>query len=126
MKRTFKLVLAVVAVLILAMAGFAYYAIQSTPEPDEIIIDNVDLSAVADGTYTGEYDATMVKATVEVTVENNKIVSIVILQHQNGQGGEAESIIYSVMEDQSLDVDLVSGASLSSKVILKAIENALK
>jgi len=34
-------------------------------------------------------------------------------------------IVDSVIENQSLDVDAISGATYSSKVILKAIENAL-
>ena len=40
-------------------------------------------------------------------------------------GEKAEEIIYEVINMQSIDVDTVSGATYSSKVILKAIENAL-
>lgn len=38
---------------------------------------------------------------------------------------KAKIINNHVVEKQTLDVDLVSGATVSSKVILKAIENAL-
>jgi uncharacterized protein with FMN-binding domain len=47
------------------------------------------------------------------------------VKHVNGQGKPAEVITEKVIETQSLQVDVVSGATYSSKVILKAIENAL-
>ena len=48
-----------------------------------------------------------------------------MLEHKNGQGTPAEVIPEKVVETQTLEVDIVSGATYSSKVILKAIENAL-
>ncbi len=39
--------------------------------------------------------------------------------------GKAEKIPDKVLEEQSLQVDIVSGATFSSKVILKAVEDAL-
>ena len=36
-----------------------------------------------------------------------------------------DELINNVIKNQSLDVDVVSGATVSSKAILKAIENAL-
>jgi uncharacterized protein with FMN-binding domain len=56
---------------------------------------------------------------------NHKIEYIELVKHKNGRGGPAEIIPIKVVEAQSLDVDIVSGATSSSKVILKAIENAL-
>ena len=49
-----------------------------------------------------------------------------LLEHQTGLGGKAEAIIDQVIQNQSLEVDAVSGATTSSKTILKAIENALQ
>lgn len=37
-----------------------------------------------------------------------------------------ESIISRVVENQSLKVDVVTGATVTSKALLKAIENALE
>jgi uncharacterized protein with FMN-binding domain len=48
------------------------------------------------------------------------------LKHVNGKGTAAESIPETVVEKQTLQVDSVSGATYSSKVILLAIETALK
>ena len=65
------------------------------------------------------------QAGVKVGILSNKIESIAILYHQNGMGKKAEGITNRVIQSQSLLVDSVSGATLSSKVILKAIEAAL-
>lgn len=92
---------------------------------DAISISDVDLSKIEDGVYTGYYDAKLVSAKVRVTVKNHRIESIELTEHNNGRGKPAEIIPDKVVEAQSLDVDTVSGATSSSKVIFKAIENAL-
>jgi len=86
-------------------------------------IEDISLSRVDDGKYVGETFPITVK--LEVEIENHKIKNIVILKHENGQGRPAESIIQSVIESNSIDVDVISGASYSSKVILNAISNAI-
>ncbi len=49
-----------------------------------------------------------------------------ILQHDNGLESTAESIIHDAVKEQSLSIDAVSGAAVSSKCILKAVENAIE
>ena len=92
----------------------------------QLKIEDVDISGIADGVYKGSYETTLVKAQVEVTVKEHKITDIKLLKHDNGKGKAAESITEDVVKSGSLQVDSVSGATHSSKVILKAIENALK
>jgi len=92
-----------------------------------IEINNIDISKIADGTYIGEYNATYVYAKVEVSVEAGKIININILEHKGGaQGIPAESIIDNIYEEQRINVDTVTGATNSSKVIQSAILNALQ
>jgi uncharacterized protein with FMN-binding domain len=88
-------------------------------------IEEVDLSTIKDGSYSGEYSALPVSAKVKVTVEGYQITDIELVEHVNGQGSGAEIIPATVVEKQTLQIDTVSGATYSSKVILKAIENAL-
>jgi uncharacterized protein with FMN-binding domain len=91
-------------------------------------INEVNLAQINDGQYTGVYEfdgITTLKAKVEVLVSNNKIVNIKIIEHNNWRGGEAEKLPEIIIEKQSLKVDTISGATYSSKVILKAVENAL-
>jgi uncharacterized protein with FMN-binding domain len=85
----------------------------------------VDLTKVSDGKYTGFCDAVLVASEVSVTVKNNKIEDIILLSHKTERGQSAEVIPEKVLEAQSLQVDTITGATNSSKVILKSIENAL-
>jgi len=88
----------------------------------EIKIDNIDLSKIPDGKYTGVYDVGIASAKVTVTIKDKKIKDIILL---NTKGEPAKVIPEKVVKAQNLQVDTVSGATVSSKVILKSIENAL-
>ncbi len=93
---------------------------------EEMTVTDVDLSMTADGKYIGAYILFPISARVEVTLEDSKIAAIEIVEHKNGRGAEAEAVVERVIEDQTLEVDAVTGATYSSKIILKAIEIALK
>ncbi len=91
----------------------------------ETTIGEIDIADVSDGIYIGEYDVNFIYAKVEVTVEDGEIVSINILEHRHERGKAAEKVIEKIIEEQKIDVDAVSGATNSSTVIKKAVENAL-
>ncbi|MDE7424221.1 MAG: FMN-binding protein [Lachnospiraceae bacterium] len=91
-----------------------------------ISVSMPDLSVMQDGNYIGEYSISPVYVKVEVSINNHQITDIVILQHGNGLGSAAENIVNDVVKKQSLDIDAVSGATVSSKCILKAVENAIE
>ena len=91
-----------------------------------IEIDNVDLSQIADGSYEGEYDAGYIYARVRVEINDGKIESVTLLEHRNERGKPAEIITDDILEQQKIDVDAVSGATNSSKVIQKTVENAIR
>ena len=84
-----------------------------------------DLNQVRDGVYQGDYSTFPVSAQVEVTVIDHVITDIRLIKHTNGQGESAETIIPEVLQAQSIKVDAITGATYSSKVILKAIELSL-
>ena len=48
-----------------------------------------------------------------------------MLKHITERGKSAESILSDMLDKQSVKVDAVSGATNSSKVIMKACENVL-
>ena len=92
---------------------------------ESITFENIVLSDVEDGTYVGEYDAGYIYAKVEVTIEDGRIFSINLIEHRNEKGKTAEVILDNIVAVQEIDVDAVSGATNSSNVIKKAIENAV-
>lgn len=88
-----------------------------------------DLGGKQDGVYRGEFNVsgTPVNVALDVTLQNEQITLINIVKHISSPiGKRAEKIIDSIIANQSLDVDAVSGATASSKGILKAVENALR
>ena len=80
---------------------------------------------VAPGEYFGECSLPLKSARVRVVVVNQgRLSSIELLRHTHGPGKSGEGVIDSVLQKQSLDVDAITGATKSSLVVLKAIENA--
>lgn len=127
-KNRIKRVLIIVTAILIGVGFTSYTNIQGiNEEVKSIQIQNIDLSKVDDGVYIGEYSfKDLVKAKVKVTVKDNEISNITLVEHKNGLGKKAEAITDSVIGAQSLEVDVVSGATASSTIILKAIENAFR
>lgn len=122
----------VVGILVLALLTGGYFTINYISQVKEykkrvadIKIANVDLSKIPDGSYMGSYDAIMVAAKVQVDISNHTINNIKLLYHKNERGKRAEAVLKEIKSSQSLKVDTITGATNSSKVILKAVQNAL-
>jgi uncharacterized protein with FMN-binding domain len=87
----------------------------------------VEHARLRDGKYEGSYRGGPNKAAVEVTIKDNNIVNIEILQHQAWRGVIAEeTIVARIIASQSTNVDAVSGATNSSRVIMNAVQNAIE
>lgn len=127
MKKVIKCFGIFLLILILVTAALAFSIIRKQgKELAQIQFSDIDMSTVSDGTYIGSADTTLVKVGVEVTVCNGKMQEIHILKHENGLGRDAEKIIDEMIEQNSYDVDAISGATVSSTVIKKAVLNALQ
>lgn len=118
---------AVVFGVIGALVGGSYFReiVGYKQAIQQIAMQDVDLQTVEDGVYLGDCDAKVIGAKVIVEVKAHKIVHITLIEHKQERGKKAEAIIDEVIKMQRLDVDTISGATNSSKVILKAIEDAL-
>lgn len=92
---------------------------------NNIVFEKIDITKIPDGTYVGECNVNFIYAKVEVTVQNGEIKNIDILEHKNERGEAAETVIDKIADEQKIDVDAVSGATNSSTVLKKAVENAL-
>lgn len=91
----------------------------------EITFSNIDLRNVQNGVYRGEYDVGYIYAAVEVTVKDGKFTDIEIIDHETEKGEKAEMITEEMFATQSIEVDAISGATNSSLVIRKAVEEAI-
>ena len=84
--------------------------------------------AFTDGVYTGSSNGYGGEITVQVTVENGQIADISILSapgETDPYYSLARSLLDTVKQRQTWEVDTVSGATYSSRGILEAIDDAL-
>lgn len=113
-----------VLILVVLLAGFA---IANAKKKEEKEPTPIEISQIADGTYLGKSGGiTGVK--VEVTVERGKITRVEILKARGGPKYKKKAIKEMpgrIIKAQSLRVDTVTGATKSSRSIIKAVENAL-
>jgi len=87
----------------------------------------INQATLKDGTFEGSYKYGPNKARVKVTIKNNKISNIIIMQHWAWRGKKAEPIIVQrILEAQSSKVDAVTGATNSSNVIMNAVQMAIE
>ena len=125
------LLIVAVVVFIIALAGalvYNYMVSRVDADLQKLMaaeIQEIDLAKIANGTYSGSYQAFPIDVEVEVVVQDHKIIGIDLKKHTNGKGQAAEVLPQKVLEAQSLKVDMVSGATHSSKTILLAIQDAL-
>lgn len=92
----------------------------------EITFDDVNISDIPDGVYIGNCDVNFIYAKVKVIVQNGNITDINLLEHRHERGRSAETIPGKIVDEQRINVDAVSGATNSSTVIKKAVENAIQ
>lgn len=125
MKMVLRITLIVIVLLI--SIGFITYKIIDNNLKNLLTLEikSINITEIDDGIYRGKYEVFPVRVELNVEVKDHQIIEIDILKHDNGQGKPAESIINSVIEQNSIDVDVISGASYSSRTILQAISNAL-
>lgn len=117
-----------ITVLLVVVAVGGFFGVKMNAYKDavaQITFSNLDIHSIPNGTYEGSCDAVIVTAKVSVTVKDGNITDIQLLEHKNGKGASAERIVDLILENQTTEVDTISGATNSSKVIRKAVENAL-
>lgn len=86
-----------------------------------------DASAYKDGTYYGTGKGFAGTMKVKVDIAGGKIASISIVSTKDGDSyvKSASSLLDTIVEKQSTNVDTVSGATFSSRGIIAAVRSAL-
>jgi uncharacterized protein with FMN-binding domain len=131
MKKTFLWIflaaLVVIAVGVALFMAFMYPKLKEQAELKRLMVDEVELSNVRDGTFPGDFTFHGFTYEVEVVVVEHKITQIAVLKNieDDEYAKKAEGVLDRVLKEQSLKVDAITGATITSKALLKAIENAL-
>lgn len=125
--KTFLKVMGIIAlVIVLAVGGFAIFISNGMSATKALQIGTVSASSIADGSYEGDYNGGRFTNKVLVTVKSGKIESIHAEKSVTFEKPETTKALFeSVIARQNTDVDVQSGATLTSKAYLKSVENAL-
>lgn len=87
------------------------------------------LAEIADGTYRGTGKGLMGDIVVDVTVKDHVITEITVVSDQETReiaGPAKKNVPARIIEQQTPDVDVESGATFASKGIIDAVKNALR
>lgn len=131
MKKTFLWIflaaLVVIAIGVALFMAFMYPKLKEQAELQRLTVSEVELSSVQNGTFHGAFDFHGFTYEVEVVVAEHEITQIAVLKNieDDEYAKKAEGVVDLVLKEQSLKVDVVTGATITSKALLKAIENAL-
>jgi uncharacterized protein with FMN-binding domain len=126
MKTFLKIIGIIALIIVIAIGGFAIYMNNGMSAAKAIQIGTVNPSALADGSYEGSYNGGRFTNEVQVTVKSGKIENIQTEKTVTFEKQETTKALFdSVVARQNTDVDVQSGATLTSKAYLKSIENAL-
>lgn len=132
-KRSMTGLIIALAVIVLATLG-GYIACTSVnrehAEAASLPLRQGNFGQLRDGTYTGEYAGGMYKwrvNTVQIDVQDGKVANIQLKSSKDpaAKNIDANTLYQRVIDAQSLDVDVLSGATLTSKAYLKAVEDAV-
>lgn len=122
--KVFGIIAGIVIVLIIAFTVFMNWGQQKVTATR---LHYINLSDIRDGNYVGTFNGYRWTNTVKVSVSNHRITDISVVKGQMFRVKEVEDELFSnVITAQSVEVDTVGGATVSSKALLKAIENALE
>ena len=127
MKKSKKTILLCISVFIIAIIVLVIVVTDGLTEGMMVSVEGVDLSSIPDGSYIGSYEFKRWSNSVIVHVSDNRITVIEVIENVFGAAvtdafGE---IVNRVIDAQDTTVDAVSGATVTSRAYLKAIEDAL-
>lgn len=126
MRKFNKIILGGIFLLVLIIGGIGLYMTRGLTLGKNMIIKPIDTTQLKDGVYKGNYNGGRWSNEVNVTLKNKEITQITIAKSVVFEKPEVTAeLINSVIKKQDISVDVISGATVTSKAYLKSIENAL-
>lgn len=129
MKKVLKLFGILILLGIVALTVLWFYGAKEREDAMALVVNDVDFSTLEDGTYYGYYEGGIHEYrenAVQVTIEDGKIVSILNVLNNEDKTEEFLDELYGrVIDAQSLEIDAIATATLTTKAYLKSIEDAL-
>jgi len=121
-----KVIVWILVGLAVLIAGVIAFGMVGRRAGETLPIGSVDFSKLTDGEYNGQYKSGRWSNRVRVTVDSGRVTGIDVVKDVLFPQPEVRrKTVESVIEAQSLQVDVVSGATITAKAYLKAVEDAL-
>lgn len=125
-RKVLKVALWILVGLVVAVGGVVGFDQIARNAQGSLTIGCVDFSGLPDGTYTGMHSGGRWSNQVLVTVESGRVTGIdVVKDVLFNLPDVTQRTLDAVIETQSLEVDIISGATVTARAYLKAVENAL-
>ncbi len=124
LKKVFKIILIIIGVSVLICILIIPFDNKARKEIMAMPIENVDLTTIADGKYQGHFNNQLRNYSVEVTIKDYIITNIKTINN-SPSNKYSNNLFNKIIEEQKVNVDTISGATVTSKMILKAVEDAL-
>ena len=127
--KTFLLIILSVF-LVLSMVACSSPTDSGKPAPsDEKPVEVEKPTGMNPGKYTAAFRGYKSEVKVETEVDAEKIISIKVVEHKetDGIGTHAiDRIPASIVDNQSIKVDTISGATMTSNAVINSVKDALK
>lgn len=118
--------MSILILLLFFLGAGLLYLTRGLSSGKKIPIGKVEPSQLESGVYEGEYRGGRWSNKVKVTIKDQQITRIDVVKTVLLERREVtRKLIDRVVEKQNTDVEVVSGATITSKAYLKSIEDAL-
>lgn len=121
-----KILLGIVGGVVVLFSVASAFLLMGSNAVKNLSIGTVDFTKLKDGIYVGQFNGRRWSNKLQVTVSSGRAVDIAVLQDVTFSRPElTQQVFNNVIQTQSLQIDTVSGATLTTKAYLKAVENAV-
>lgn len=126
MNKFLKIIGIFILVMFIIGGAGVFYMTRGLSDVKSIDIASIDPLHMEDGIYNGSFNKGRWRNKVEIEIKDGIIKNINFIEDVRFPMDEVKnSIIEMVLDKQSTNVDIVSGATVTSKAYLKSIEDAL-
>lgn len=124
MKRKYVILISIIVFLFLFLIQIGNSLILK--QYRNMPVHDQEISKIKDGIYPGEMELGGFLYKVEVFIQHQKINDIKLIQNRkNAYARFAEGVIPRIIKKQTANVNAITGATTTSKALMKAVENAL-
>jgi len=94
-------------------------------ELKNLSLQNIEISNIADGTYTGYANTSFLKVKLELIVQNGTLQDVKILMNEGSVGQNVASITETMVKENKIIVSPIPDEEIASVVFMAAATNAL-